>query len=446
MSKRHLIKGMKVIAVEGNNEGLTVGSIYTITSEGHSKSIGWVDHHGKDKIVHFNGTKGQLGNDVEPYEAPVELPTPEQDAELVKHQQQTTRSALHMVTSHPAFRNMADPTVVGGAPRDWDYMIPAQDIDIWCKNILFGEEHLNALKSLFEPLGATVGKVTDNTYARDGEYIHYIFNVVWEGVDLQFIFVEDPSVEMVIKHVCCNFSEIAWDWRTERLQPSYKYKAGRMSKVLVFSDDKGRSPRDKYIEKMAKRYPDHSLELPKSCSHLVDKYEQRIAGPFDTYMVPDGTWGTKPTLVYGGGRCPGKSMVRQMQEDLQHHDHLVFVEWKTEEKPKEHWVVALESFHSTQKDEYSITKGKPYKVARKSGNEDYYLELGGGEPYYDAKRFRELELDEKVLKCVDTNHSNVVTKGNYYLSTDEDSDYFYITIDKGKPNSGMCKYRFEVVS
>lgn len=268
-----IYKGDIVIATKQNTEGLTPGKEYTVTYVCDDSPIVKVIREDDDERLCYCGRKGTSCNDVElkvkPVVAPVALMTP---VELVGHQQRVTAEALSLWNGTNVGALKPYPTVVGGAPRDWDYMIPAQDIDIWVKNSLYGDEDLQTLKDTFEPLGGEVNKVTANTYARDGEYIHYIFNVMWQGVDLQFIFVEDCSVQAVVDHVCCNFSEIAWEPRLQILQPTPVYKMGRRTRTLVFRDDKGRSPRDCYIDKMAKRYKDHAVVLPKSSSHLEGKY------------------------------------------------------------------------------------------------------------------------------------------------------------------------------
>lgn len=261
---RSVFKGDSVVANVGNSEGLTPGKVYIVTREAHSSDALVYVNNGEMERLCFYDPKGSANSPydvrkVTPVVAPVDLMSPE---ELVLHQQDVVVEALSMWCDSTLGRMKGKPTVVGGAPRDWDYNIPAQDIDIWVKNSQFGEEDLNTLKKLFEPKGATVGQVTNNTYARDGEYIHYIFNVMWQGVDLQFIFVEDSSVKAVTDHVCCNFSEIAWDWQTRMLEPNHVYKAGRTARTLVFRDDKGRSPRECYIKKMSDRYPDHTVVLP----------------------------------------------------------------------------------------------------------------------------------------------------------------------------------------
>lgn len=265
---RSVFKGDTVVANVGNSEGLTPGKLYKVMREGHSNdNLVYVDNGEMERLcLYSDDGSADVPYDVRkhipivaPVVAPVDLMSPE---ELVLHQQDVVVEALSMWCDSSLGRMKGKPTVVGGAPRDWDYNIPAQDIDIWVKNSQFGEEDLNNLKKLFEPKGATVGQVTNNTYARDGEYIHYIFNVMWQGVDLQFIFVEDSSVKAVTDHVCCNFSEIAWDWQARVLEPNHVYKAGRTARTLVFRDDKGRSPRECYIKKMSDRYPDHTVIRP----------------------------------------------------------------------------------------------------------------------------------------------------------------------------------------
>lgn len=322
------------------------------------------------------------------------------EATTIAHQQFITVTALELLTSSKVYRKRHGsllPTVVGGAPRDWDYGIPAQDIDIWCKNITFGDEHLTLLKDLFEPRGAKVGKVTNNTYSREGEYIHYIFNVLWEGVDLQFIFVQNPSVKSVIDHVCCNFSEISWDWKARKLIPTYKYKCGRMSKLLTFSDDAGRSPRDNYIAKMAKRYPDHKILLPDSCEHLKTTYEKqgRLYDSLYPIVTPDGTWG-----------------VQGVSSDF--YAKLV----KADERSQ--WVVY------TGGDKGLLKKSRPYKILEEEEDATLRVHANDGEDILRIKacNYRRLREKELVVRCVETPWDFAARKGLPYVTTLHSSTYF----------------------
>lgn len=358
-------------ATPQNTEGLTPGKAYEcIQLSKNSILLAWVATEDGRRCVYMN-EQGGPNNDVERIETPKEL-DPVRAFAAIKHQKTVTQDVLKLISEHPRFTR-GDITVVGGAPRDWDYNIPAQDIDIWLKNETFGDDQFRLLKRIFEPQGGTVRKVTNNDYARDGEYIHYIYNVVWQDVDLQFIFVEDPSVEAVIQHVCCNFSEISWAWREDLLKPTLPYKTGRMARVLEFKDDKGRSPRDNYVAKMAARYPDHKLVLPASLKHLEGTYGDRCVTESTSKgmqaATKDGTWG--PEVSYDVAEKFNTDVLKCVKGDL---------------------VRALVDFDG----ECPLKKGQIYTVDRVYPKEDQVI-LKGWPAWYRSERFEVVQGKPEVI-------------------------------------------------
>lgn len=416
-------------ATPNNIEWLTPGELYKCVRLGDaSPDVAWINKGGYEKCV-FMSKDGSPHDDVvvpkSLPEAPKEL-DPVRAASAISHQKAVTREALFMLAGDSLF-NHAAINVVGGAPRDWDYNIPAQDIDIWLKNRTFGDDQYKRLRTLFEPLGATVRKVTNNDYARDGEYIHYIYNVVWQDVDLQFIFVEDPSVEAVIQHVCCNFSEISWDWRGDVLKPTLPYKTGRMARVLEFKDDKGRSPRDNYVAKMAARYPDHKLVLPSSLKHLEGTYGDRCITASDSSLaqlaVFDGTWG--PEVSYDIAEKFNTDVLKCIQEG--------------------DWVVALNDFTPPNGGQ-PLMQGKPYKV-RHVDIDKLWVD-NGGTPWYKVERFRQLEPEEYigVAKHASLNENSPFEPGRPYVLRPSRVANNYIDVLGSWWTSGWHKNRFSEVT
>lgn len=186
-------------------------------------------------------------------------------------QQICTRDFLRTLKAHTKAKQWKA-LVAGGAPRDWEQAQPANDIDIWCKA---PRERIKDFRNLIMETGVRlynsnieVKLLTPKDYPTGEGYIEYIYSVYMCRMDFQLIFVTDNSPKAVIDHVCCNLSEIWWDWENDMLYPTPAYKSGREHKHLVFKKDAGKSPRQNYIKKMCLRYPDYTVDISKAGDHL----------------------------------------------------------------------------------------------------------------------------------------------------------------------------------
>lgn len=170
-------------------------------------------------------------------------------------QQILTQNVLNLVARREPSWN---PLVSGGAPRDWDVGTKANDIDVWCKaGLTMGKDVRKSLERMFS-LRVEIKLVSPKDYPTGEGYIEYIYSATIVGLEFQFIFVTDNSVEAVHNHVCASLSRIHFDHETLSLHPTRDYKESRKGQHIIYYDDKGCSPRVSYVNKMKKRYPEYT--------------------------------------------------------------------------------------------------------------------------------------------------------------------------------------------
>ena len=150
--------------------------------------------------------------------------------------------------------------IAGGAPRNWDHGMLANDIDIYLQMDETGGEALDKRELEIMFRGGSVRKIGGTIYA-EGNLIKYVYQVRYAGEEFQFIF--------------CDFSMRA-DGQSVPQQVFNQFDAGL---CMIAHDGADVIKDDRYLkdyqEKTITVYPDciTPYQLKRSLDHHIPKLQ-----------------------------------------------------------------------------------------------------------------------------------------------------------------------------
>lgn len=188
-------------------------------------------------------------------------------SELIEHQKEVALKLLHKLEG-------ADPYAIlaGGAPRDWYFNKPCNDLDFYV--------HLQYATIAFEELrmkrlGLEVTRLEFKGSLPEEykcmEDLTRIYEGVYEGVNFQVMVMKTSTFKSVIPKFGASVCK-AW-WKGGEVCYDLDFIFSHVEKVIFKKDDY--TAKEKHITKMQERYPDYKLIPYSSYNAYLDNFCNR---------------------------------------------------------------------------------------------------------------------------------------------------------------------------
>lgn len=182
--------------------------------------------------------------------------------ETIKIQKEIAKSILKDL-------EVIDPNCIlaGGAPRDWFFNKPANDLDYYI--------HVDELQRKFigDRLARLGYKGAVKLGHKDPTYKSLkTLKEVWEfehmGQRVQVMVMSESTYTSVLSHFNLDTSKAWWKGYSVRYEP--EFILAHMFKLLMVDGDE--PPKSAYVDKMTARYPDYLLTLRASYDVFLKMY------------------------------------------------------------------------------------------------------------------------------------------------------------------------------
>ena len=179
---------------------------------------------------------------------------------LIKHQKEVATKLLHTLEG-------ADPYAIlaGGAPRDWYFNKPANDLDFY---VHVGNKPMQSSQELqFKRLGLEVkrmsfGGPTAVEYMCM-EHLHSIYEGSFEGVKYQIMVMNASTFDCVVSNFGASVC-MAW-WKGYDVNVTEEFLLSHYIKTIFIKDNY--TAKELHVNKMKERYPDYMV-------HSFSDYQQ----------------------------------------------------------------------------------------------------------------------------------------------------------------------------
>ena len=171
----------------------------------------------------------------------------------IELQQETAKEVLHKLEA-------IDPLCIlaGGAPRNWFFGKPANDLDFYI-HIPDGET-MNNTDLRFKRVGLEVNHVD---YKSDKwkdygvmEYLFRIYEGEYKGCKVQIMVMTEPTTHSVVDHFGVSICKF-W-WKGYDVNPTNEALISIITKTLFIKEDY--SAKEIHVEKQKKYFPDYKVK------------------------------------------------------------------------------------------------------------------------------------------------------------------------------------------
>lgn len=182
--------------------------------------------------------------------------------ELIKVQKEIAKSILKDL-------EVIDPNCIlaGGAPRDWFFNKPANDLDFY---VHVDDEKRKGFGLRLQRLGfkSPVKLGHDDPTYKTLKMLKEVWEFTHMGQRVQVMVMGASTFSCVLNHFNLDTSKAWWKGWEVRYEP--EFILAHMFKVLMVNADE--PPKSAYVDKMTTRYPDYMLTLRTSYDVYVTMY------------------------------------------------------------------------------------------------------------------------------------------------------------------------------
>lgn len=188
--------------------------------------------------------------------------------ETITHQQNVAREILHKLECAGAYSILA-----GGAPRDWYFDKPANDLDFY---VYLPEATVSFETLRWELLGLELQRIDWND-SRSEEYkcmehLSRIWEGEQEGVKFQIMVMRKPTFKSVVPMFGASVCMAWWKGEEVRVEPEFEFS--HIFKTIFKKANY--TAKEKHIQKMKERYPEYKVDSFTNLEKYITGYARKF--------------------------------------------------------------------------------------------------------------------------------------------------------------------------